>query len=166
MARQRKFIKDHQINMYHCFKDKKEFLPLTGRIICAQCGNAFKIKISNRISEKGERYYSCKKHRTGYRRKVQPDNCCNGTRLFIEEAHQVFVKAWNYLVDHPDELLITHDDLLTAYRIKEQKHLLSTGKINKINAEIVRRVLDHIVVQDDGTIRVKFLSGVEVRIRR
>jgi len=163
MARQRKFIKDHHINMYHCFKDKKESLPLTGRIICAHCGNAFKIKVSNRLSEKGERYYSCKKHRTGYKRKVKPDNCCNGTRLFIEEAHQAFISAWNYLVDHPDDLATDNKDPLIAYRIKEHKHLLGTGKINKINAEIVRRMLDHIVVGDDGSIRVKFLCGVEVK---
>lgn len=89
---------------------------------------------------------------------------CTYIKIPIEDIDRAFISAWNHLVDNPEELLITHDDPLTAYRIKEHKQLLSQGKINKINAEIVRRVLDHIVVQDYGEIRVKFLSSVKVKI--
>ncbi|WP_073048708.1 hypothetical protein [Dethiosulfatibacter aminovorans] len=55
-------------------------------------------------------------------------------------------------------------EIVLNSRIEVHKCLLETGKINKINAEIVRRVLDHIVVGDDGEIKVVFLSGAEVKI--
>ena len=37
IARKRKYCKDHNIIMYHNNND----LPLTGRIICNNCGNTF-----------------------------------------------------------------------------------------------------------------------------
>jgi DNA invertase Pin-like site-specific DNA recombinase len=163
MARQRKFCIDHHMSMYHHNNKTEDLLPLTGRIVCQKCASAFKIKASNTNSEKGRRYYTCKQHRTGYRREVKPDNCSNGTRLFVEEAHQAFVNAWNYLVDHPDAI-IECEDTLKLYRAKELRQLLETGKINQIDAEIVRRTLDHITVGEDGVVEVKFLSGTRINI--
>ena len=89
---------------------------------------------------------------------------CTDIKIPVEDMDRAFINAWNYLVNHPEELMTDTNDLLTAYRIKEHKHLLRTGKDNKINAEIVRRVLDHIVVGDDGEIGVNFLSGIEVKM--
>jgi len=159
MARQRKYCKEHNITMYHSNNE----LPLSGRIICKNCGNTFKIKVSNKNSEKGRKYYSCKKHRTGYRREVKIDNCCNGTKLFIEDAHQFFVKAWNYLVDHPEELRDS-DDVLKSYRSKELKKLLEKGKIVDLDKDIVRRVLESIEVVEKGELEVRFLAGFGVKI--
>ena len=39
---------------------------------------------------------------------IKADNCCNRTRVFIDEVHQVFVAAWNYLVDNFEEILVDH----------------------------------------------------------
>jgi DNA invertase Pin-like site-specific DNA recombinase len=163
MARQREFCQDHHMTMYHCPNEKVEPLPLTGRIICHKCSHTFKVKLSNSTFDKGRRYYTCKQHRTGYRREVKPDNCRNGTRLFVEEAHQAFVNAWNLLVDHPG-VIIESEDTLKLYRVKELRQLLEIGKINQIEADIVRRTLDHITVGEDGVIEVLFLSGTKVNI--
>jgi DNA invertase Pin-like site-specific DNA recombinase len=159
LNRQRKFCSDHHMQKYHHQENQVTSLPLTGRIVCGNCGHAFKIKTSNRLIEKGQRYYGCIKHRTGYLRETGPDNCCNGTRIFVEDAHQLFINAWNHLVDHPEEIKPS-DDALKDYRAGEIKRLLSEyGKIDEIKTELVRQTLDHISV-GNGKADVIFLFGV------
>ncbi len=116
--------------------------------MCGTCGHTLKIKTSNRLQEKGQRYYGCIQHRTGYRREIKPENCCNGTRIFIEDAHQLFINAWNHLVDHPKETIKPSEDALKDYRAGELKCLISRyEKIDKITPELVKRTLDHICVE-------------------
>lgn len=130
--------------------------------MCGTCGHTLKTKTSNRLQEKGQRYYGCIQHRTGYRREIKPENCCNGTRIFIEDAHQLFINAWNHLVDHPEEIKLS-GDALKDYRAGELKRLLTEyGKIDEIKPELVKQTLDHICVDKNGEAVVIFLSGVKV----
>ena len=187
--RQEKYKEKYHLekSRYHNIRDKS---PFSKRIICGTCGYTFMQRKSGSgvkvwrcktfIGKKGSivegkmftpqprKRWSTNPYKIKRRKDPEPRQMyCTDIKIPVEDMDRAFINAWNYLVDHPEDLHTdTNNDLLTAYRIKEHKHLLGTGKINKINAEIVRRVLDHIVVKDAGEIRVKFLSGVEVRIRR
>ena len=175
------------------YHNKNDKFPFSGRIICGTCGYTF-MQVKDRY---GVKVWRCKTFQgkrftpkmpksrndtpANIKRRKKPvprQMYCTDIKVPVEDMDKAFIKDWNFLVDHPDELFtgqpsqevkedhsenVHAKDILRTYRIEEHKQLLSMGKMHEINAEIVRRMLDYITVVEDGFIIVEFLSGVEVR---
>lgn len=163
------YCEEHSVTRYQSFK-YKDTLPLTGKIICGHCNHSFVIKVSNRLIDKGTAYYECSMNRTGYRQpKKAGCDCINQTRLNRDDPKQIFVDAWNHLVENKELYeaewlgVIERRDILKAYRAKELMRLVGeVGVIEELSYELMIQVLSHIEVGVDGQIRVIFLSGTEV----
>ena len=165
----RRYCEEHSVTRYQSFK-YKDTLPLTGKIICGHCNHSFVIKVSNRLIDKGTAYYECSMNRTGYRQpKKAGCDCINQTRFYRDDPKQIFVDAWNHLVENRElyeaELLgvIERSDILKAYRAKELMRLVGeVGVLEELPYELMIQTMSHIEVGVDGQIRIIFLSGTEV----
>src|SRR5690606_13024180 len=138
---------------------------LTGKIVCGHCGHSYKITISNRRLDKGKKYYMCRNYRSAYRIEPKPGSCCNSKLITPLEAENIFISAWNHLVDEKEsyfqELQQTMDgkDLLQAYRSRELIRLVQeVGHIETMPYDLMLKTLDHIEIGVDGSIMVAFLA--------
>lgn len=56
LARQKQYCKDHHISVYHRSSEQN---PLSARITCSTCGSTFELLKSNRVGDKGRKYWRC-----------------------------------------------------------------------------------------------------------
>lgn len=88
------------------------------------------------------------------------------TDIQVDEGipEKAIIKAWNSLVDGYEEYLpvwkeaIEGEDVLKAYRVKELMSLVKEyGYIDEIPYELIIKILSHIIIGYDDTIKVLFL---------
>jgi site-specific DNA recombinase len=161
--RQVVFIKEHRMNKYH--QHSKE-LPFSGKLICKHCGHILIRRESERTKDKGEYYWCCKRFRAGRYSPVEPGMCCNGIRIKDTVPVEMFIKAWNQLVENEEWQHSKSDKgVLEKYRLAELIRLKnSMGIIDKMPYELLLKTLDHIKIGLEGTVEVIFLAGVVVNI--
>lgn len=161
--RQDEFIKEHRMNKYH---QHSEELPFVGKLVCGQCGHTLVRRESKRTKDKGEYYWGCKRFRAGRYSPVDPDECCNGIRIKDAVLEEMFIKAWNQLVENQEWQHIASDNgVLKKYRLAELIRLKnSVGIIDKMPYELMLKTLDHIKIGFDGTVEVIFLDGAVINI--
>ena len=85
------------MNKYH--QHSKE-LPFSGKLICKHCGHTLVRRKSKRIKDKGEYYWCCKRYKAEKNSTVEPEVCCNGIRIKDVALAEMFIKAWNQLVEN------------------------------------------------------------------
>ncbi len=75
--------------------------------------------------------------------------------------------SWNAIAGNVDaytekwrENIETGDELL-RHKTRLIMQEASKGKITKISSALIMRVLDHITVFENGTLRIKFFDGTE-----
>ena len=183
--RQEEYKEKHHLSKsgYHNRSDK---FPFSGRIICGTCGNTY----MQMTDEDGSKYFRCKTflgnkytHIEGReftpkpqkrwstnpsvikRRKDPPPSqmYCSDIKIDKERVERAFLEAFNKMVDEVDNIKES-ENLLENYRAKELKKLLEKGKIKSIDKDIVRRVLEKILVDENGELEVRFLAGCGVGV--
>ncbi|HEX3017159.1 MAG TPA: recombinase family protein [Caproicibacter sp.] len=166
-ARQEEFIREHKMSRYHFHSEQ---LPMSGKIICAECGRPLVRRQSKRLAEMGEYYWCCPKYREGRFTPNGPDTCCNDLRIPDALPEQMFIQAWNRLVDEYDRYLpelqqaANGSDLLKSYRAKELMRLVEqTGHIDSMPYELMLKTLSHIELVSISVIRVIFIPKIEWR---
>ncbi len=166
MKRQEQFAKDHYMNKFH--RHSEEY-PLSGKIICKECGHTFLLRKSKRKEDYGKKYWICSNFKAGRYKPVGEDTSRNGQRIYAEIAEKEFIKAWNQLVDDKESFLpkrqqtINGDDTLAAYRAKELVCMIEeVGCIETMPYELMLKTLDHIEIGLNGKPVVVFLAGTRI----
>jgi DNA invertase Pin-like site-specific DNA recombinase len=183
--RQEEYKKKHHLTKsgYHNRNNK---FPFSGRITCGTCGHTY----MQMTDEDGNKYFRCKTFQGSKgtpiqgreftpkpqkrwstnpsvikRRKDPPPRqmYCTDIKIDKERVERAFIEAFNSMVDKMDRIK-EGAGLLQNYRVKDLKKLLEKGKIEYIDKDIVRRVLESIVVDENGELEVRFLAGVGVRL--
>lgn len=151
------------MNKYHWHSKE---LPFSGKLICKHCGHTLIRRESERTKDKGEYYWCCNRYRAGRYSPVEPGMCCNGMRMKDDVPVEMFIKAWNQLVENEDWQHITSvKDVLEKYRLAELITLKnSMGIMDRMPYELMLKTLDHIKIGLDGRVAVIFLAGVTVNI--
>lgn len=94
---------------------------------------------------------------------------CTDIQIEAGVPEQVFIDAWNRLIDEKDIYLlewqqaINGSDVLKAYRARELIRLLDeNGYISTMPYELMLKTLDHINIVLDGKLEVIFLAGTRI----
>lgn len=107
MTRQKQFVDEHRMDKYHhhCAD-----IPLSGKIICSECGRIFSLREAKAIESK--KYWQC------FSTLRTEKTCGNIKKLDAALASQALVTAWNSLVKtNPTwQNCIDGDDNLIRYR--------------------------------------------------
>lgn len=160
MERRKEYIKAHSLKAY---SNRTETNPFYGKIICGECGSAFgrKTWLNKGTTRK---IWQCNK-----RYEVKGVQGCNNRHIEENTVAQVFVIAWNTIIDNIEsckakwEMQANGNDLLTAYRARDFLRLTENQKeIDKVDTDFVIRVLDNIIVYENGRIVIRFLDGTEI----
>ena len=153
MARQKAFIRTHSMNKFH---HHCEQVPLSGKIVCGECGRTFNLRTTRRLVSDNIRFWQCRATLSAEK------NCRNALKLNEEAAQQAFISAWNELVLSPPQ--VQADDKLTRYRQTKLLELLGEhGPIDTMPYDLMLKALDHKAVHA-GFLRVIFLAGYAVRV--
>lgn len=167
-ARQEEFIRKHKMSRYHFHSEQ---LPLSGKIFCAECGHPLVRRQSKRLVDMDEYYWCCPNYREGRFTPNGPDTCCNDLRIRDVLPEQMFIQAWNRLVDEYDRHLpelrqaASGCDLLKSYRAKELMRLVKlTGHIDSMPYDLMLKTLSHIEIGTDGGAEVDFLAEVKIDV--
>ncbi|MBU3214786.1 hypothetical protein LL033_08180 [Clostridium estertheticum] len=92
--------------------------------------------------------------------------CCNGIRIRDDVPAEMFIKAWNQIVENQEwESSASCEGVLEKYRLAELIRLKnSVGIIDKMSYELMLKTLDYIEIGLDGKVAVIFLVGATVNI--
>jgi hypothetical protein len=165
IARQEKYATDHYCSRYHNHNEKQ---PLLSRIVCAECGCTYVLRISARTLDRGVKHWRCKDYRAG--RYAPADGACkNATRIPYNIPERALVTAWNTLCNnfnHYAKDLKNSEDALVQYRAGQLGKLVKEyGCLDVLPYELVLKVLDHIEIAADGSAAVIFLAGSSIHLK-
>ncbi len=163
-ARRKKYMEEHGTNSY---SHNTENNPFASKIVCGVCGKVFARKgwrsstgIDRKVWQCSERY------------KVKGVMGCANRHVEESTLEKAFVMAWNGILENKEylwqkwEQQKQREDLLEVYRAKNFQELTKDKKpIDKMDTEFILRVLNHIKVFEDGTLRVVFLDGTEIECK-
>lgn len=147
---------EHQRQIDYCQKygiiglnNHTEQFPLAGRVICAECGGAYRIR---GWCQKNNQVWRCVNNLP------ERGTCKNGVKLPLNLPEKVFVAAWNQLVRERDQYesdwqqTMDGGDLLQRYRAKDLLRLIDeVGVVEAMPYELMLKVLDHIEVEKVGS---------------
>jgi len=157
MQRRNEYLKEHSLKSYSC---RTETNPFYGKVICGECNNAF-----GRKTWKGKRkIWQCNE-----RYKIKGIQGCDNRHIEETSIEQVFIIAWNTVIDNIENCrnkwqeLLNGDDLLKVYRAKDFMKLTENAEhISKVDTDFMLRVLDKIVICENGEIIIKFYDETEI----
>lgn len=157
MARQKQYVESHQMDTYHHHSQE---IPLSGKIICGECGRILLLRKTNRDTYENSKYWRC------VTRHGSENACGSQLRLDMDVANQSLITAWHELISQRDQLDLESDSKLVNYRRYRLKILLQEhGPIKVIPYDLLLQVLDHIETHDDY-LTVVFLAGIKIRVNR
>jgi len=160
--------------------------PFAGRIFCRICSSTY----MQMTDENGNKYFRCKSFKGNKgtpiegrqftpkpqkrwstnpnvikQRKDPPPRqmYCSDIKIDKERVERAFIEAFNITVDKADSLRESEDPLQNA-RVRELKKLLERGKIEDLDKDIIKKVLESIEVDENGELEVRFLAGFSVRV--
>lgn len=148
--------RDEYCRKYHLsvYAYRGDINPFNGKIVCAKCGYTFARKA---WATRGIAYWKCK------------NNDCAGN-IKEELLNKAFITAWNYTVEHKERFyekwknMTEGEDCLKKIRAKQMLELMEEGKINKLIPELMRVVLEKIIINDSKHFTVCFLDGTRREI--
>ena len=155
MARQKQFVESHQMDKFHHHSQE---IPLSGKIICGECGRILLLRETNRATYENSKFWRC------VTRHGSDNSCGSQLRLDVDAANQSLVRAWNELIGQPDHLDQKSYSKLIIYRRNRLKALLQEhGPIKVMPYDLLPKVLDHIEVHTDY-LTIIFLAGIRIRV--
>ena len=152
---------EHQRQMKYCrehgiagLNNHTEQFQLVGRVICAECGGAYRIR---GWCQMNNQHWRCVNNLP------ERGTCKNDVRLPLDLPEKVFIVAWNQMVKEKSRIesewrqIIDNGDPLQKYRIKELVRLIDeVGTIELMPYELMLKVLDHMEVNNLGKSCVRF----------
>lgn len=155
MARQKLFVESHHMDKFHHHSQE---IPLSGKIICGECGRLLLLRETNRATYENNKFWRC------VTRHGSKNSCDSQLRLDMNVANQSLVTAWNVLICQQDHLDLESDSKLVLYRRNRLKALLQEhGPIKVMPYDLLLQALDHIEVHADY-LTVVFLAGIRIRV--
>lgn len=161
-ARRETFCKEHHTNAY---TQNLEINPFSGKLVCGECGNLYsRVKYTNR---RGEKYV---KWRCGSTNKNGGRKVCTNRYAAEEAFFKLFIMRWNEIVKSKDYMKekwdrnIAEGDALTRYKTRLIMKAVAKGTISEFDAELMWKVMDHITIYENGTLRIRFYDGTEYEV--
>ena len=100
---------------------------------------------------------------------IAPFQGCGNRHIEETSIEQIFIIAWNTIIDNIENCRekckeqINDKDLLKAYRAKDFLKLTENAEcISDVDTDFMLRVLDKIVIYENGNIVIKFYDGTEI----
>lgn len=165
IARRKRYMEEHGTNSY---SHNTENNPFASKIVCGACGKVFARKGWRSSTGVNRKVWQCNE-----RYKMKGVMGCANRHVEERTLEKAFVMAWNGILENKEYFLPKweeqkqSEDLLEVYRAKEFQELTKDKKpIDKMDTEFILRVLNHIKVFEDGTLKVVFLDGTEIECKR
>lgn len=160
-ARDIKFSNEHHLGNNYCRRSLRN-IPMSGKAICKECGYAYGRKDKKRSNKhKAEYFWTCGSHYA-----KPPVRTHEAYRVYEPRFNELFVEAWNLLVENPELYLQNPVTALEKYKRKELDRLLvEKGVIETLEYELVISTLDHIGIGIDGYADVYFYAGAKITIK-
>lgn len=159
-ARREEFMKEHNLKRYGYGYATS---PFCGKIFCGKC-RAIYGKRGHKNREGA--YWKCINRKS----ELKGDACMN-FNLKDDVLRKAFVKAWNSIVARSEEkyerwsLLKKKGNSLEKLRAKQMEELVAEGEIEKCFNEIIKMVLEYVVVKENKVLEFHFLDGTTEKIR-
>ena len=158
--RRRKYREEHGLKFY---SQNTAQNPFSGKVICGSCGKAYVRK--GWTSTKGVRkVWQCSE-----RYRVKGVIGCENRHLDEAVLEKAYHMAWNAILENQDALMQkwrrmeNDENPLVRYRGKRFQELSAEASENDMpNLDMMLATLSHIVVYEDGVLKVVFLDGTEV----
>ena len=96
---------------------------------------------------------------------------CRAENVPEEIIHKSFLEAWNSIVRNKGKMekrwarIEKEGTELERLRVRQMRELIKQGPLNIIIPELVRNVLECILVKGKGEFEVRFLDGTEFVIK-
>ena len=154
------FRKKHHLGHYGYGSDTR---PFSAKIICGECGCIYGRKAHESRTQKT--YWQC-----NTRCKKGP-TVCRAENVPEEIIHKSFLEAWNSIVRNQEKMekrwarIEKEGTELERLRVRQMRELIKQGPLNIIIPELVRNVLECILVKGKGEFEVRFLDGTEFVIK-
>ena len=159
-GRRRKYREEHSLKFY---SQNTAQNPFSGKVICGSCGKAYVRK--GWTSTKGVRkVWQCSE-----RYRVKGVIGCENRHLDEAVLEKAYHMAWNAILENQDALMQkwrrmeNDENPLVRYRGKRFQELSAGARENDaMDIDVMLATLRHIVVYEDGVLKVVFLDGTEV----
>lgn len=159
IKRREKYCKDHYTNTYAQLPNIR---PFSGKIVCGECNNLY-----SRVAYRNRRGEPIVKWRCGSTNKHRGSRVCPNRYVLEYTFINLFIMSWNAIAGNVDaytekwrENIETGDELL-HHKTRLIMQEAGKGKITEISSALIMRVLDHITVFENDTLRIKFFDGTE-----
>ncbi|WP_444474496.1 recombinase family protein [Streptococcus sanguinis] len=159
IERRNQFRQDNHINFYIIQCEQN---PFTCKVFCEECGGLFGRK--NWTTSRGKRpVWQCNN-----RYKVKGIQGCTNRHIDEETLQQAFFRAVEVLRENKENLQekwtnFSEEQKLEKYHAAQLKELLDSEQ-EAFDGRKMCRVLEKIMLGEDGSITVKFLEGTEVNL--
>lgn len=159
-ARRIKYMEDH-----HCISYARNQYgdPFYSKLVCGSCGACYHKVAKENYRWIAKAFWMCRN-----RKLVDGKYLCDNYRLEYDVAEKVTLLAWNNLLDRRSELMAKWKQMqktgnaLEKYRARQFIEVTTdTTHLEKMDAELIIKVLDYITVYQNGHLVVKFMDGTE-----
>ena len=96
---------------------------------------------------------------------------CGNCNPYERDLYHAFALAWEKVIADRDQLMpecqrkMGEGNALEALRARQMMELTSEHQSTKsLKSELVNKVLDHLLVNRDGSFEVKFLDGRKTKV--
>ena len=155
------FLKEHCIKSYSA---NTETNPFSSKIICGICNKAFARKGWTSSTGEIRKVWQCNE-----RYRVKGVQGCTNRHIEEDTLVKAFIMAWNTILENRESCIqkwqrqMDSDNTLEAYRA-ERFIEYTTAPIDSFETDFMLKVLSHITVYEEGTLRVVFLDGTEIEL--
>ena len=126
--------------------------PLYGKIYCSCCGGRYEKKT-------GKQVWRC------INTKKEKGKICRREPLQEHILYMMMTKCWNQLADNREDYMavweetISNGNPLEKLMAEKMKRFSQEGKLSCIPPDMVRMVVQEILVKEDGNFQITFMDG-------
>ncbi|WP_244287733.1 recombinase family protein [Lacrimispora celerecrescens] len=164
VQRRKEYLEEHGTNSY---SHRPETNPFASKIVCGCCNKVFARKGWRSSTGVARKVWQCCE-----RYKVKGVMGCANRHVEESTLEKAFVMAWNAVFENKEyfwrkwERQKQSENFLEVYRAKDFQELTKDKKlIEKMDADFILRILNHIKVFEDGMLMVVFLDGSEIECK-
>lgn len=161
IKRRKRYLEEHGTKSY---SNNTEQNPLASKIICGECNKVFTRKGWRSSTGEIRKIWQCSE-----RYKVKGVLGCNNRHVEESTLEKAFAMAWNGILENKKYFLRKweeqekSEDLLEVYRAKDFRDVIRTTALaERIETEMMLRMLDYIKVCENGQLLVVLLDGTEI----
>jgi len=164
IARRKQYLEQYGTNSY---SNNTESNPFASKVICGCCNKVFGRKVWRSSTGIDRKVWQCSE-----RYKVK--GVVGGENRHVDEStlERAFVMAWNGILESREYFIKKwgvqkqSENLLVRYRAMVfMESVTGADLIQKMDTDLVLKILDYIKVFEDGALKVVFLDGTEIECR-